>query len=57
MAPDNIDQSNKQFSKFPKKDTPMLHLISPFLASFIWVGGGSLGLVVVIVLIVLVLRG
>ena len=57
MAPDNIDQSTKPFTKFLGKDIAMYHLISPFLASFIWVGGGSLGLVVVIVLIVLVLRG
>jgi hypothetical protein len=31
-------------------------LISPVLASGIWIGGGSLGLVLLIVVIVLVLR-
>jgi len=30
---------------------------TPILADFIWVGGGSLGLIVLIVIIVLVLRG
>jgi hypothetical protein len=34
----------------------MNHLFSPFLADYIWIGGGSLGLVILIVLIVLVLR-
>ena len=29
---------------------------TPFLADYIWIGGGSLGLVVLIVIIVLVLR-
>jgi len=31
-------------------------LLSPVLASGIWIGGGSLGLVLLIVIIVLVLR-
>lgn len=34
----------------------MNYILSPFLADYIWVGGGSLGLIVVIVLIVLLLR-
>jgi hypothetical protein len=29
---------------------------APVLANFIWVGGGSLGLIILIVIIVLVLR-
>jgi hypothetical protein len=29
---------------------------SPMLADFIWIGGGTLGLIVLIVIIVLVLR-
>jgi len=33
-----------------------LLLLSPVLASGIWIGGGSLGLVLLIVVIVLVLR-
>ena len=31
-------------------------LLSPMFASFIWVGGGSAGLVLLIVLVVLLLR-
>ncbi len=34
----------------------MNHLIVPMLADYIWIGGGTLGLIVVVVLIVLVLR-
>jgi hypothetical protein len=34
----------------------MIPAISPFLGSFIWVGGGSLGLIVLIVIIVLIVR-
>jgi cellobiose-specific phosphotransferase system component IIC len=38
-------------------ESPTMHLlISPVLASLIWVGGGSVGLVLLIVIIVLVLR-
>jgi len=29
---------------------------APVLASFIWIGGGSVGLIVVIVIVVLILR-
>jgi hypothetical protein len=32
-------------------------LISPLLASVIWIGGGSVGLLLVIVIVVLLLRG
>ena len=35
----------------------MLLLLSPFLASGIWIGGGSVGLILVIVVVVLLLRG
>jgi hypothetical protein len=35
----------------------MLLLFSPLLASGIWIGGGTLGLVLVIVVVVLLLRG
>ena len=31
-------------------------LLSPFLANVYWVGGGSLGLVVLIILVVLLVR-
>ena len=31
-------------------------LFSPILADYIWIGGGTLGLIVVVVLVVLVLR-
>jgi hypothetical protein len=35
-----------------------MHLLfSPLLASGIWIGGGSLGFVLVIVVVVLLLRG
>lgn len=34
----------------------MQNLLSPLLADYIWIGGGTLGLIVVIVLVVLVLR-
>ena len=34
----------------------MYHLISPSLATLIWVGGGSAGLIILIVVIVLLLR-
>lgn len=34
----------------------MNRLFSPFLADYIWIGGGTLGLIVVVVLIVLLLR-
>jgi hypothetical protein len=35
----------------------MLLLFSPFLASALYIGGGTLGLVLVIVVVVLLLRG
>jgi hypothetical protein len=35
----------------------MLLLFSPILASGIWIGGGSVGLLLVIVVLVLLLRG
>ncbi len=35
----------------------MLLLFSPFLASGIWIGGGTLGLILVIVVVVVLLRG
>ena len=38
------------------KEIIVNHLLSPFLADYIWIGGGSLGLIIVIVLIVLLLR-
>ena len=34
----------------------MMHLFLPMLADYIWVGGGSIGLIVLIVIVVLVLR-
>ena len=34
----------------------MTQLLSPILADYIWIGGGTVGLIVVIVLVVLVLR-
>jgi hypothetical protein len=34
----------------------MLSLISPILADGIWIGGGAVGLVILIVIIVLVVR-
>jgi hypothetical protein len=50
-------------TNFPLQDITMhaslLSLITakaPVLGSFIWIGGGSLGLVVLIVIIVLILR-
>ena len=35
----------------------MLLLFSPFLASAIWIGGGSVGFLLVIIVLVLLLRG
>jgi hypothetical protein len=35
----------------------MLLLFSPFLASGIWIGGSTLGLILIIVVVVLLLRG
>jgi hypothetical protein len=35
----------------------LLHLFSPVLADYLWIGGGTLGLVLVIVVVVLLLRG
>jgi hypothetical protein len=34
----------------------MHNLMSPMLADYIWIGGGTLGLILVILLVVLVLR-
>jgi hypothetical protein len=34
----------------------MFQHLTPFLADYIWIGGGTLGLILVIVVIVLVLR-
>jgi hypothetical protein len=35
-----------------------MHLLfSPLLANVIWIGGGSVGLLLIVVIIVLVLRG
>lgn len=34
----------------------MLLLLTPVLASAVWIGGGSVGLVLVIVIVVLLLR-
>jgi cellobiose-specific phosphotransferase system component IIC len=41
-----------------KNERIIMHLLlSPVLASIIWVGGGGVGLVLVIVVVVLLLRG
>jgi hypothetical protein len=37
-------------------ETSMLNLLTPMLADYIWIGGGTLGLILVILLVVLVLR-
>jgi hypothetical protein len=34
----------------------MIHLFSPVLADYIWIGGGTLGTILVIVIIVVLLR-
>lgn len=34
----------------------MLQNLTPFLADYVWIGGGTLGLIVLIVIIVLVVR-
>ena len=34
----------------------MLNHLTPFLADYIWIGGGTFGLILLIVVIVLVLR-
>jgi hypothetical protein len=34
----------------------MIHLFSPVLADYIWIGGGALGTILVIVIIVVLLR-
>jgi hypothetical protein len=34
----------------------IMHLLIPMLGSLVWVGGGSVGLVLLIVVIVLILR-
>jgi hypothetical protein len=39
------------------KESVMSHLFLPLLADYIWIGGGSIGLIVLIVIVVLVLRG
>jgi hypothetical protein len=41
-----------------KNERHIMHLLfTPFLASGIWIGGGSVGLILVIVVVVLLLRG
>jgi hypothetical protein len=41
-----------------KNERHTMHLLfTPFLASGIWIGGGSVGLILVIVVVVLLLRG
>jgi hypothetical protein len=35
----------------------MLLLFTPLLASGIWIGGGSIGLILVVIVVVLLLRG
>jgi hypothetical protein len=37
-------------------ETVMHHLFSPVLADYIWIGGGTLGAILVIVIIVVLLR-
>jgi hypothetical protein len=39
-----------------RKDTNMLQHFTPFLADYIWIGGGTLGTILVIVVIVLLVR-
>jgi hypothetical protein len=40
-----------------KNKNPLMHLLlSPILGNVIWIGGGSVGLVLLIVVIVLLLR-
>jgi hypothetical protein len=34
----------------------MIHLFSPVLADYIWIGGGTLGTILLIVIIVMILR-
>jgi len=34
----------------------MFHLISPILSDYIWIGGGTLGLILLVVLIVVLVR-
>ena len=34
----------------------MHHFFSPLLADYIWIGGGTLGLIIVIVIVVLLVR-
>jgi hypothetical protein len=34
----------------------MNHLLSPILADYIWIGGGTLGTILIVVVIVLLLR-
>ena len=34
----------------------MFQHLTPFLADYIWIGGGTLGLIIVIILIVVLLR-
>jgi len=40
-----------------KRKKTMLLLFSPVLASAIWIGGGSVGFLLVIIVLVLLLRG
>ena len=39
-----------------RKDLIMLSQLMPFLADYIWIGGGTLGLIVVVVLVVMLVR-
>jgi hypothetical protein len=38
------------------KEIVMIHLFSPVLADYIWIGGGTLGTILLIVIIVMILR-
>ena len=49
-------KSDGEYIAIQNERQTMHLLFSPVLASVIWVGGGSLGLVLLIVVIVLVLR-
>jgi hypothetical protein len=40
----------------PFNEVHMHHLFSPVLADFIWIGGGTIGTIIVIVIIVMLLR-
>jgi hypothetical protein len=38
------------------QELTMVHLALPALGAFIWIGGGALGLILIIILVVLLLR-